>query len=64
MQDMGNDPAREAATCGHPAVGSADGTQKATARDQYAARHDPFVYFHSIIDSPRAATATWSRSRP
>ena len=52
MQDMGNDPTREAATCGHPAVGSADGTQKATAKDNYAARHDPFVYFHSIIDSP------------
>ena len=45
-------PTREAATCGHPAVGSADGTQKATAKDNYAARHDPFVYFHSIIDSP------------
>ena len=51
MQDMGNDPAREPATCGHPALNSSDGTQQATAKDSYAARHDPFVYFHSIIDS-------------
>ena len=27
-----------------------DNTQKATATDEYATRHDPFVYFHSIID--------------
>jgi phosphatidylinositol-3-phosphatase len=62
MEDMGNDPAREAATCGHPALGAADPTQAAQAPsarvpagDQYAARHDPFVYFHSIIDSPACA---------
>jgi len=52
MQDMGADPAREASTCGHPALNSQDQTQTATATDQYAARHDPFVYFHSIIDFP------------
>ncbi len=52
MQDMGNDPSREASTCAHPALNSSDGTQKATAKDNYATRHDPFVYFHSIIDSP------------
>jgi hypothetical protein len=47
---MGNDPNREAAACGHPAVGSTDETQKAAAGDGYATRHDPFVYFHSVID--------------
>jgi Phosphoesterase family len=52
MQDMGNDPTRESATCAHPAMNSADGTQKATAKDNYATRHNPFMYFHSIIDSP------------
>jgi hypothetical protein len=50
MQDMGNDPTRESAVCGHPAVGTADQTQKAVPGDGYATRHDPFVYFHSIID--------------
>jgi len=50
MQDMGNVPTRESAVCGHPTVGMADQTQKAVPGDGYATRHDPFVYFHSIID--------------
>ncbi|HEV3284071.1 MAG TPA: alkaline phosphatase family protein [Solirubrobacteraceae bacterium] len=50
QEDMGNLPNREAAACGHPNVGSTDETQKATAGDGYATRHDPFVYFHSVID--------------
>jgi phosphatidylinositol-3-phosphatase len=49
-EDMGADPTRESSVCGHPGVGTQDGTQKATATDMYATRHDPFVYFHSIID--------------
>jgi hypothetical protein len=51
MEDMGNS-ATEPATCGHPPLNSFDQTQKARPGDQYAARHDPFVYFHSIIDTP------------
>jgi phosphatidylinositol-3-phosphatase len=50
-EDMGADPSREAGVCAHPAVGSVDNTQTATAADQYATRHNPFVYFHSIIDN-------------
>jgi phosphatidylinositol-3-phosphatase len=57
MESMGADPARESATCGHPAVGSADNTQVQTATDQYATRHDPFVYFHSIIDNAARCAA-------
>ena len=49
-ESMGADPTREASECGHPGVNSVDNTQKATATDEYATRHDPFVYFHSIID--------------
>ncbi|HSB96890.1 MAG TPA: alkaline phosphatase family protein, partial [Spongiibacteraceae bacterium] len=63
MEDMGNDPTRESATCGHPVLNSIDGTQGAQAPsaevplgDQYATRHNPFMYFHSIIDSPDCAT--------
>src|SRR5438552_2991753 len=63
MEDMGNDPTRESATCGHPVLDAHDATQRAQAPsaavpsgDQYAARHNPFVYFHSIIDSPDCAT--------
>jgi hypothetical protein len=36
--------------CRHPKLNTADGTQKARKGDQYAARHNPFVYFHKIID--------------
>jgi phosphatidylinositol-3-phosphatase len=50
-QSMGNTPTRESAECGHPAVGSVDHTQTETAQDAYATRHNPFVYFHSIIDN-------------
>jgi hypothetical protein len=50
MEDMGKDPQREQPTCGHPAVGTSDKTLIATAADKYAAKHNPFVYFHSIID--------------
>ena len=48
MEDMGT-------ACRHPALETADDTQQAEPGDQYAARHDPFVYFHSIIDSPACA---------
>jgi hypothetical protein len=51
QEDMGNDPNRETAACGHPTVGATDETQKAEGGDGYATRHDPFVYFHSVIDS-------------
>ncbi len=58
MGDMGNDPSRESATCGHPQLNTVDMTQIAEAPsaavpqgDQYATRHNPFAYFHSIIDS-------------
>ena len=55
MGDMGKDLSREGDRCGQPAfsagTGFQDGTQSASAKDQYAARHNPFVYFHSVIDS-------------
>jgi hypothetical protein len=57
MGDMGNDAGREATTCGHPALNSSDGTQNATATDSYAARHDPFVYFHTVIDDQARCNA-------
>lgn len=41
--------------CLHPALNSQDTTQSARFGDQYAVRHNPFVYFHSIIDSASCA---------
>jgi hypothetical protein len=52
QEDMGNDPNRETAACGHPSLNGADHTQSAEPGDGYATRHDPFVYFHSVIDNP------------
>ncbi len=42
--------------CRHPAIGSADTTVAARRGDMYATRHNPFVYFHSIIDGPACTT--------
>jgi hypothetical protein len=50
MEDMGNSPSAPA-TCRHPALWTQDTTQNARLGDQYAARHNPFVYFHSLLDS-------------
>ncbi|MDQ4503903.1 alkaline phosphatase family protein [Sinomonas sp. ASV322] len=57
-EDMGNDPVRDHGTpdpvggtdCAHPA---ANGTfpNHATTTDQYAIRHVPFLFFHSVTDN-------------
>ncbi|HET9689625.1 MAG TPA: hypothetical protein VFP61_00625 [Acidimicrobiales bacterium] len=60
MEDLGFTATRETA-CGIPETNGApddpaavpppaDATNTATAADQYAARHNPFVYFHSLTD--------------
>jgi len=51
MEDMGKDWGRESSTCAHPAIGSRDSTQTATPTDHYATKHNPFMYFHAVIDS-------------
>lgn len=48
MEDMASSPAKD--TCRHPALNSKDDTQTARPGDQYAVRHNPFMYFHWIID--------------
>jgi hypothetical protein len=63
-EDMGNDPSRDFGTpdrmggtdCAHPIIGTPDLTNSAEGSpivDQYADRHAPFVYFHSVIDDPQ-----------
>jgi hypothetical protein len=54
QEDIGNSPT-EAKTCRHPTIGAVDKTFVPAKGDLYATRHDPFVYFHSIIDSPVCA---------
>ena len=38
--------------CQHPKLGAKDDHQSAKAGDQYATRHNPFVYFEAITSSP------------
>jgi hypothetical protein len=64
-QDMGATPSRDGGVndptggtdCAHPAIGAADTAEFATAADQYTSRHNPFVWFHSIIDNPAECDA-------
>jgi hypothetical protein len=49
LEDMGNGPAG-AQSCRHPDDGAADDTLQGRPGDQYATRHNPFVYFHSLLD--------------
>ena len=64
-QDMGNTPSRDGGTvdasggtdCGHPAVGATDTAEVATPADQYTTRHNPFVWFHSVIDNTAECNA-------
>ena len=64
-EDMGNDPVRDGGSidpsggtdCAHPAIGGVDNAEIGTATDQYATRHNPFVYFHSIIDNTAECAA-------
>jgi hypothetical protein len=67
MEDLGNDTTRELVPCGQPkgGIGAPDNTQSAQVppsyksggtmpvSDQYAAKHNPFVYFHSLLDTGR-----------
>ena len=55
MEDMAAKAPAEPSSCRHPAINSFDNTQSAEVGDEYAARHNPFVYFHSIIDYPTCA---------
>ena len=44
--------AGQASTCRHPAPGTADGNHESLPGDPYLTWRNPFVYFHSLTDSP------------
>lgn len=56
MEDMGT-------PCRHPELGAVDDTQKAKVGDQYAARHNPFVYFAAITGSADCAQRVVDQSQ-
>lgn len=65
MQDMGSDPTRDEKTCGAPINANKDSKTfhtstpapdfpnpgGATEQDQYVAKHNPFPWFHSLLDN-------------
>jgi hypothetical protein len=51
QRDYGTPDAMGGATCAHPPINGVDHSNSAAANDQYATRHNPFVYFHSVIDN-------------
>lgn len=57
VEGMGEAPGQSPA-CAHPALGQSDPTATPPpAGEAYATFRNPFVYFHSVIDSPSCATA-------
>ena len=57
VEDMGNGVAAgQPATCRHPAPGGADPSQVPVPGDNYVTWRNPFVYLHSVIDSPECAS--------
>ena len=64
-EDMGNDTTRDhgatdplgGTDCAHPAINGTDSTEIAEAADQYTDRHNPFIYFHSVIDNTAECNA-------
>ena len=71
LQDMGNDPARDKTVstargpaCGHPATWAIDHTAGAEQADQYAARHERFMYFRSVTGNQAFCDAHILSFRP
>lgn len=55
VEGIGSGQAGEPTTCRHPAIGEADPAQAPRPGDPYETWRNPFVYFHSIVDSPECA---------
>jgi phosphatidylinositol-3-phosphatase len=58
MEDLDVDAARDRpATCSVARIGRTDLTERASGDDEYASKHDPFVYFHTVLDHPQRCAA-------
>jgi phosphatidylinositol-3-phosphatase len=55
VEDMGNVPPGEQASCRHPDPGAADPFAAPRTGDASLTRRDPFVFFHAIVDTPDCA---------
>jgi hypothetical protein len=55
-EDLGNGP-DAVKSCRHPAPGASDDTARGRPGDEYATRHNPFVYYRSLTDLGACATS-------
>jgi hypothetical protein len=56
VEDIGNGaPSGQPTTCRHPALGAPDPSQAPVPGDAFVTWRNPFVYFHSLLDSPECA---------
>jgi hypothetical protein len=56
VEDSGNGAAAgQPASCRHPLLGTPDTSQLPVPGDNYVTWRNPFVYLHSVIDSPECA---------
>jgi hypothetical protein len=55
VEGIGNGGPGQPTACRHPTLGNADANQTLSPEDPYVTWRDPFVYFHSVIDSPACA---------
>jgi hypothetical protein len=58
VEDIGNGGAGQPPTCRHPPLGAADPKQAPAQGDAYVTWRNPFVYFHSLIDTPSCSTSS------
>jgi hypothetical protein len=56
-REIGHPDALGGLDCAAPKLGGADNTNAAVSADQYATRHNGFMYFHSIIDHKATCNA-------
>jgi hypothetical protein len=56
VEDMGNVPQGQPASCRHPDPGAADPFAAPRPGDASLTWRDPFVFFHSIVDTPDCST--------
>lgn len=56
VEDLGKAAGDPAQTCRHPEIGADDPNNKGSADSPYATWRNPFLYFHSLIDSPTCAS--------
>jgi phosphatidylinositol-3-phosphatase len=57
VEDIAAGAPEGSATCRHPVLGGPDANQAPLPGSPFLSWRNPFVYFHSLLDSPECATA-------